>query len=142
MKNTKDYDGNIALCAFLNVITLISLFKHPKHLSEIPHTVVHLFGAVVLTVVSSVTLIIELNLKAGTAERQNVEDLRIIVLPWETVFIAGWIALQIYEFWMRMGQRIRQNFEDPRKTETQGFPEMETLTSGLKPETSENIPPL
>ncbi|XP_072534729.1 uncharacterized protein [Salminus brasiliensis] len=95
MGNKKDGKGYMALTALLHVSAATSLFKHPDDLPNIPHCVIYIFGAVGLNTVNSIALVLELCLKAGSGAR-TVEDLRVIVLPSETLFIAGWLVLQIY----------------------------------------------
>ncbi|KAL6487986.1 hypothetical protein MHYP_G00046120 [Metynnis hypsauchen] len=93
----KDGGGYMALTAFLHVLSAISLFKHPKHLPDLPHILIYMFGAVGLNIVNSITLITELSLKADKGA-PTLQDLRVIVLPFETAFVSAWLALQIYHF--------------------------------------------
>ncbi|KAL7876949.1 hypothetical protein SRHO_G00035920 [Serrasalmus rhombeus] len=107
-----------------------------KGRGDIPHILIYMFGAVGLNVVNSITLMTELSLKAGQGER-TVEDLRVIVLPFETIFVFGWLALQVCDVWIRTRHRIKENFEDKREQTPQDFQEMDVLASPmLKPSES------
>ncbi|KAL7889289.1 hypothetical protein AOLI_G00015470 [Acnodon oligacanthus] len=114
MENYKDRGGYMALTAFLHVLSAISLFKHPEHLPDLPHILIYMFGAVGLNIVNSITLMTELILKADKGA-PTFQDLRVIVLPFETVFVSAWLALQVYHFWMGTRLRIKQNSEDQRE---------------------------
>ncbi|XP_060727713.1 uncharacterized protein LOC132846925 isoform X1 [Tachysurus vachellii] len=104
---TKDRAGYVALVILLHVLAATSLFKHPTHLPEFLHVMIFMFGSVGLVVVNSLVLVVELFLKSGKGAR-TVEDLRVIVLPFETAFVLAWLALQIYSAWMRLQVRKKK----------------------------------
>ncbi|XP_036429006.1 uncharacterized protein LOC118809634 [Colossoma macropomum] len=142
MKNKKDCGGYMALTALIHVLAATSFFKHPKDLPDFLHILIYMFGAVVLNIVNSMALAAELCLKAGNGVRA-VEDLRVIILPFETVFASGWLTLQVYHVWIRIRHRITQNFEDQTEREPQVLPEMDILTaSELKPSDPSEDDPL
>ncbi|KAL7876950.1 hypothetical protein SRHO_G00035930, partial [Serrasalmus rhombeus] len=130
MENYKDCAGYMALTAFLHVLSTISLFKHPKHLPDLPHILIYMFGAVGLNIVNSITLITELSLKADKGA-PTLQDLRVIVVPFETIFVSAWLALQIYHFWMGTRHRIKQNFEDQREAGAQDPQAMVALSPSV-----------
>ncbi|GAA6074876.1 uncharacterized protein LOC113655246 isoform X1, partial [Tachysurus ichikawai] len=95
LEHKKDRAGYVALVILLHVLAATSLFKHPTHLPEFLHVMIFMFGSVGLVVVNSLVLVVELFQKSGKGAR-TVEDLRVIVLPFETAFVLAWLALQIY----------------------------------------------
>ncbi|XP_046732688.1 uncharacterized protein LOC124403113 isoform X3 [Silurus meridionalis] len=122
---SQDRGGFLALMPLLHVLAATCLFKHPKHLPDLLHIMVYMFGAVGLSTINSIVLATELILKEGKGVR-NIEDLCTIVLPLETLFVSAWLILQIYDAWLRFKDGSHQ-FED----ETTGFEvaEMEVLTN-------------
>ncbi|XP_046718466.1 uncharacterized protein LOC124394364 [Silurus meridionalis] len=111
----KELAGFLALIPLLSVLPPICLFKHPKHLPEVFHIMVYMFGAVGLSAVNAIVLATELILKAGKGAR-TIEDLRVIVLPLETVFVFAWLTLQIYDAWMKYKDGALYLYEDTRRT--------------------------
>ncbi|XP_036421650.1 uncharacterized protein LOC118805145 isoform X2 [Colossoma macropomum] len=128
----KDYSGYSALMVLLHVLPPAVLFDHPRNIPKLPHIILHLFGSSGLSVVTSLTLALELILKSGTGEPRTLPEMHIIILPFESLFISGWIALQIYDTWMRMRRRIKSNFEAGGEADLQvgeDGEEMEVLSS-------------
>ncbi|XP_058242822.1 uncharacterized protein LOC131351398 isoform X2 [Hemibagrus wyckioides] len=131
----KDRSGYLALTPLIHILAATCLFKHPKYLPDFHHVMIYMFGAVGLTTVNAIALIIELTVKAGAGAR-TIGDMRVIVLTLETVFVSFWLVLQIYDAWMRVKDRIKCNFEDEKvKTPesclpgmTFDFPEMTSLS--------------
>ncbi|XP_050957339.1 uncharacterized protein LOC127158233 [Labeo rohita] len=68
----------------------------------------YMFGAVGLVLLSSVTLTVELILKARNGERV-VKDLRLIVFPSECVFALYWLFLQMCVYWKIVTIRFTHN---------------------------------
>ncbi|XP_072531053.1 uncharacterized protein [Salminus brasiliensis] len=131
---SKDYSGYLALTALLHILPSGSLFDHPRSIQKIPHVILYMFGASGLNIVTPLTLASELILKAGTGER-TLPEMHIVILPFECLFVLGWLALQIYSSWMRMRGRIKRNFEDEEEAEAQageGGEEMEVRASLTK----------
>ncbi|XP_060781240.1 uncharacterized protein LOC132889092 isoform X2 [Neoarius graeffei] len=124
----KDHAGYLALIALVHVLAAACLFKHPKYLPGLLHTMTYMFGAVGLSTINAIALATELILKAVKGTR-NIEDLRVIVLPLETVFLIAWLALQIYDAWMRLKDRIKRNFEDEKTARPETVPETEHLSN-------------
>ncbi|XP_072531057.1 uncharacterized protein [Salminus brasiliensis] len=131
---SEDYSGYLALTAVLHILPPASLLDHPRNIKKIPHVIFYMFGTSGLSIVTSLTLGSELILKAGTAER-TLPQMHIIILPFESLFVFGWLALLIYDSWMRMRGRIKRNFEDEEEAEAQageGGEEMEVRASLTK----------
>ncbi|KAI4881934.1 hypothetical protein NFI96_034125 [Prochilodus magdalenae] len=127
-KNNEDCGGYMAMSALIHVLATTTLFKHPKNLPDLPHILIYMFGAVGPNIVSSITLITELSLKAANGA-PTIEDLRVIVLSSETVFVSAWLALQVYNLWMEIRHRIKDNFEDQNEAGPQDPQEMEVLSA-------------
>ncbi|KAI5108453.1 hypothetical protein C0J45_2047 [Silurus meridionalis] len=94
-------------------------FVVPKK-DEVFHIMVYMFGAVGLSAVNAIVLATELILKAGKGAR-TIEDLRVIVLPFETVFVFAWLTLQIYNAWRRYKDGALYLYEDTRRTGPEHF---------------------
>ncbi|KAK1791209.1 hypothetical protein P4O66_013229, partial [Electrophorus voltai] len=103
MENHKDCAGFMALIALFHILAATTFLKHPNILPYFSHMMVYMFGAVGLTVINSVSLATELILKAGKGSR-TTEDLRVIVLSFEIIFVSGWLGLEMYgvcESWQK-----------------------------------------
>ncbi|XP_062405751.1 uncharacterized protein LOC134096027 [Sardina pilchardus] len=100
--SSKEGPGWLALYVLLHLLSVLTLFKHPKQVPELPHAIVYIFGAAGLSALNSIFLTTELILKAVSETGQRtLIDLRVFVLPCECVFVAGWILLQIHDAWTR-----------------------------------------
>ncbi|XP_047668831.1 uncharacterized protein LOC113655243 isoform X2 [Tachysurus fulvidraco] len=119
----KDLNGYLALIPLIHVLTATCLFKHPKYLPDFLHMMIYMFGAVVLSTVSAIALATELILKAGKGAR-SIGDLRVIVLPLETVFCSAWLMLQIYDSWMKFKE---SHFKEESRAEPEIAQEMEVM---------------
>uniref|UniRef100_A0A3B4C3V6 Ig-like domain-containing protein n=1 Tax=Pygocentrus nattereri TaxID=42514 RepID=A0A3B4C3V6_PYGNA len=119
----KERDGLTCLAAYLYVLTGMLLFKvviddyglfsrrpHSNRTRQVVesstvtgtqrtsgHAIVYMLGAVGLSCVNSVALAVELILKARNGER-TVNDLRVILVPFECIFPIGCLVLQISAF--------------------------------------------
>ncbi|XP_036427992.1 uncharacterized protein LOC118809112 isoform X1 [Colossoma macropomum] len=78
------------------------------------HAIVYMLGAVGLSFVNSIALAVELILKARNGER-TVEDLRVILIPSESVFAIGCLMLQISAFWWTNRERLMYDLKDLRQ---------------------------
>ncbi|KAG7455335.1 hypothetical protein MATL_G00255530 [Megalops atlanticus] len=101
---SKEGPGLISVTAYLYTLTAAAGFKHRSDLPAIPHTFLYMFGATGLTVVNSVAVAVELFQKAKTGH-QTVEDLQIILLSFESVFVTGWLTLQLFAYCMKKKQK-------------------------------------
>ncbi|XP_058242080.1 uncharacterized protein LOC131351013 [Hemibagrus wyckioides] len=123
----EDRSGYLALIPLVHVLTAICLFRHPKYLPDFLHVMIYMFGAVGLSSINAIVLATELILKAGKGLR-TLGDLRVVVLPLETLYFSAWLALQIYDFWKRLKNRAKQGFEMETRTGAEIVPEMEALS--------------
>ncbi|XP_058262133.1 uncharacterized protein LOC131363528 [Hemibagrus wyckioides] len=116
--DVKERDALVCVTAYLQILTLITLFTHLNYNSDpdpesdsntgtqqsLSHLVVFMFGTVGVVFVNAGALLVELTLKARNGER--TVDLRVILLPTESVFAACCLALQIYTFWKTKRKRF------------------------------------
>ncbi|KAG7455333.1 hypothetical protein MATL_G00255510 [Megalops atlanticus] len=109
----RESPGLMAMIAYLYTLAAISGFRHRTNLPEIPHSIVYMFGVTGMIVVNSVTVAVELIQKAKKGYR-TVEDLRIILLPCESLFVIGWFTLQIYALCMEI-KITRKKLEKRKK---------------------------
>ncbi|XP_060727710.1 uncharacterized protein LOC132846924 isoform X2 [Tachysurus vachellii] len=123
LMDEKDRSGYLALIPLIHVLTATCLFKHPKYLPDFLHMMIYMFGAVVPSTVSAIALATELILKAGKGAR-SIGDLRLIILPLETVFCSAWLMLQIYDSWMKFKER---HFKEESRAEPEIVQEMEEM---------------
>ncbi|KAL2089141.1 hypothetical protein ACEWY4_016040 [Coilia grayii] len=102
--------------ALLYSLTAASGFNHPDTTTDIPlpHITVYMFGAAALAVINAVTLATELITIMVTGARM-CSDLQVIVLSSECVFVCGWIALQLYHYWIRKREIIKEQLRDISK---------------------------
>ncbi|XP_076831466.1 uncharacterized protein LOC143476933 isoform X2 [Brachyhypopomus gauderio] len=140
MENDKDRGGYMALTVLIHLLVATAFFKHSEHLSDFPHLLIYMFGAVGLNIVSSVTLVTELNLRAGTGS--PTVDLLVVVVPFESVFVTGWLALQIYNVLIINRDRLKQNCEDQQAARFRVPQEMDVLSASQPnpPDNNEEIP--
>ncbi|XP_058858370.1 uncharacterized protein LOC131701862 [Acipenser ruthenus] len=95
IKQDKALPGLICEGIFLYSLAAIAFFEQRDNVRVTLHMIVYMFGTTVLTVVNAVALITELMLQAENGYRR-VKDLRLIVLPFECLFLMGWLGLQTY----------------------------------------------
>ncbi|KAJ8287168.1 hypothetical protein GJAV_G00048420 [Gymnothorax javanicus] len=93
----KEHPGIMCFTAFLVIITAIMKFNHRSDLPDLPHILIYVLGSAGLSVLNSVALATEVFLKAEKGQR-TVEDLRMVVLLLESLFLSFWLGLQIYAF--------------------------------------------
>ncbi|KAL6457740.1 hypothetical protein MHYP_G00347030 [Metynnis hypsauchen] len=67
--DTTDYSGYMAVMALAHVLPPAVLFDHPRNIPRLPHIILHLFGSSGLSVVTSLTLALELILKSVSQSR-------------------------------------------------------------------------
>ncbi|XP_066531032.1 uncharacterized protein [Hoplias malabaricus] len=142
----KDNPAYLVMMILFNLLPPAALFKHPTHSPKLPHIILHVFGASGLSIVSSITLASELLIEAETGLR-TLPEFHIILFPFESLFIFAWICLQIYCSWMKMKDRIKNNFKDGREVGFQvdgDVGEMEVLSTDSRqsPENSPEDPSL
>ncbi|XP_047672915.1 uncharacterized protein LOC113650976 isoform X2 [Tachysurus fulvidraco] len=96
--DVKERDALVCGTVFLQVLSLVTLFTRLKDskATQRGHLVVFMFGTVGVVFVNAVVLSVELILTARNGER--TVDLRLILLPTESVFAACYLALLISTF--------------------------------------------
>ncbi|MCI4383874.1 hypothetical protein PGIGA_G00031770 [Pangasianodon gigas] len=120
--NVKERDAFTCVTAFLNTLTVMILFTSLTHLSvtksdsrntgtqrSLSHLVVFVFGTAVVVFVNAVALLVELILKSRNGQR--TVDLRVILLPTESVFAVCCLALQLSAFWQENRERFREDIK-------------------------------
>ncbi|KAM9477727.1 uncharacterized protein Hap1MRO34_010506 isoform 2-T2 [Clarias gariepinus] len=130
LMDNKDRAGSLALMPLVQVLVATCFFKHPKVLPDFIHIVIYMFGAVGLSIVNAIALATELILKTEAGAR-TIEDLRLIVLPFEMVSLFAWLTIQIYSAWIGLRDsfnRMEHNFENKRRPKPEVIPEMEALS--------------
>ncbi|KAJ8338621.1 hypothetical protein SKAU_G00354070 [Synaphobranchus kaupii] len=103
LDKNKDSPARMCLFAFLYILAMD--IKHSSDLPDVPRMLVYFFGTAVLSVVNSVALATELILKAEKGER-TLEELQVIVLPFETFFLAFRLILLMYAYWIKKKETI------------------------------------
>ncbi|XP_062405697.1 uncharacterized protein LOC134095982 isoform X2 [Sardina pilchardus] len=93
-----EYAGIMAVTALLKLLSAVSLFEHPSNLQGMPQLIVYGFGSAGLCLVNSITLMTELLLKARNGKR-SISDLRLVILPFDSISVSGWFFLLIYNYW-------------------------------------------
>ncbi|KAJ8287175.1 hypothetical protein GJAV_G00048520 [Gymnothorax javanicus] len=93
----KEHPGIMCFTAFLYIMKAIMRFNHRSDLPAVPHILAYVFGSAGLSVLNSVALATEVFLKAEKGQR-TVEDLRVVILLIESLFLACWLCLQTYAF--------------------------------------------
>ncbi|KAK1161835.1 hypothetical protein AOXY_G19491 [Acipenser oxyrinchus oxyrinchus] len=109
-KHEKGSHGLICEVIFLYSLAAIACFEQRDNIPVICNMIVYMFGTTVLTVVNAVALITEMMLQADNGFRR-VKDLRLIVLPFECLFLMGWLGLQTYGYCLEEKNRIQQQPE-------------------------------
>ncbi|KAB5555152.1 hypothetical protein PHYPO_G00030200 [Pangasianodon hypophthalmus] len=120
VNNVKERDALTCVTAFLNTLTMMILFTSLMHFSvtksdsrntgtqrSLSHLVVFVFGTAVVVFVNAVALLVELILKSRNGQR--TVDLRVILLPTESVFAVCCLALQLFAFWQENRERFRED---------------------------------
>ncbi|XP_047672908.1 uncharacterized protein LOC113650988 isoform X3 [Tachysurus fulvidraco] len=113
--DVKERDALVCVTTFLQVLSLITLFTYlnDSKATQRGHLVVFMFGTVGVVFVNAVVLSVELILKARNGER--TVDLRLILLPTESVFAACYTALLISAFWKDNREEFREDIEKLRQ---------------------------
>ncbi|XP_047672910.1 uncharacterized protein LOC113638948 [Tachysurus fulvidraco] len=113
--DVKERDALVCVTTFLQILSLITLFTflNNSKATQRAYLVVFMFGTVGVVFVNAVVLSVELILKARNGER--TVDLRLILLPTESVFAACYLALQISTFWKDNRERFKKDIEKLRQ---------------------------
>ncbi|XP_028811593.1 uncharacterized protein LOC114765577 isoform X2 [Denticeps clupeoides] len=97
LKNDDGTAGSLSVVVLLQILSLCEILDRafePKF-AEKPRRILYISGTVGLCAVNSITLATELIMKAERGER-TVEDLRLVVFPFECFLLCGWLALCVY----------------------------------------------
>ncbi|KAL2089143.1 hypothetical protein ACEWY4_016042 [Coilia grayii] len=108
MENNEERAGLLSVTALFQLLGLagrLDFFNKPR-LAETPKMILYMYGAFGVLAVNSITLATELMLKSRKGQR-TVADLRVVVLPFECVFVLGWIVLWSHAYWTVRGKRIK-----------------------------------
>ncbi|XP_061071724.1 uncharacterized protein LOC133105563 [Conger conger] len=111
LENNKELPVWMCFYAFLYVLTATADFQHNTDDYDdvewdVAHILVYVFGST-LSVINSVALPTEVFLKAEKGER-TVEDFWLIVLPFESLFLAFWGGLQMCAYYKRKREKIHR----------------------------------
>ncbi|XP_056309060.1 uncharacterized protein LOC130220842 [Danio aesculapii] len=113
LEGDKERLGWICVISFNEILKMIAILLQAKELLErrrqqrqtseqksvsLCNELMYMFGAVGLVLLSSVSLTVELILKALNGERV-IGDLRVIVFPSESAFVLYWLLLQMHAYW-------------------------------------------
>ncbi|XP_058262129.1 uncharacterized protein LOC131363524 [Hemibagrus wyckioides] len=125
--DVKERDALVCVTVFLQILSKITLFTHINYVTDkrydsrdpethhsLPHLVVFMFGTVGVVLVNTVVLLVELILKARNGER--TVDLRLILLPTESVFAVCYLTLQISTFWKKNRERLANGIKKLRQS--------------------------
>ncbi|XP_062405259.1 uncharacterized protein LOC134095635 [Sardina pilchardus] len=111
LENHEERAGLMTVTALLHLLALSGIFDFVKcSLAETPKTILYKYGAVGLVAVNAATLGTELILKSRKGER-TVADLRVVVLPFECVFVLGWIVLWSQTYWRNKRKSIKEELD-------------------------------
>ncbi|KAK9964778.1 hypothetical protein ABG768_005922 [Culter alburnus] len=99
--------GWIFVTVLLHILTAIAPTRFPRTVPDVIYTTLFMYGVAGLPVVNSVSLATELILQVYKGER-TVDDLRVIVLPFESVMSGVWLVLQIYAYWAVAGRDVQK----------------------------------
>ncbi|KAL2088341.1 hypothetical protein ACEWY4_015240 [Coilia grayii] len=106
LENNEECAGLLSVAALLQLLALAGWFDTAKpSLAETPKIILYMYGAFGVLAVNSITLATELMLKLRNGQR--TVDLRVVVLPFECVFVLGWIVLWSHAYWRRDQKRIK-----------------------------------
>ncbi|KAJ8287166.1 hypothetical protein GJAV_G00048390 [Gymnothorax javanicus] len=93
----KELPGIVCYTAFLLIIKATTRFDHRNDLPDVPHILIYVLGSAGLSVLNSVVLATEVFLKAEKGQR-TVEDLWMVTLLLESLFLSFWLGLQTYAY--------------------------------------------
>lgn len=106
LEYTNERFGWIFVTVMLHVLTAISPTRFPRKVPDVIYTTLFMYGVAGLPVVNSVSLATELILQVYKGER-TVDDLRVIVLAFESIMPGVWLVLQIHAYWAVAGRDVQ-----------------------------------
>ncbi|XP_067278299.1 uncharacterized protein [Pseudorasbora parva] len=107
LEYTNERFGWIFVTVLLHVLTAISPSHFSRTVPDVIYTTLFMYGVAGLPVVNSVSLAMELLLQVYKGER-TVDDLRVIVLPFESLMSGVWLVLQIHAYWTDAGRDVQK----------------------------------
>ncbi|XP_018596339.1 uncharacterized protein LOC108927487 [Scleropages formosus] len=109
LENDKECSAKMCVSGFLCILIFTSCFHNSGNLHAIPHTIVYEFGATGLALVNSVTLAVQLILKAETG---GWIDFRLLTLPFESLFFMSWFTLNLFSYWTEKKEKLKKELSD------------------------------
>ncbi|XP_048827861.1 uncharacterized protein LOC125705360 [Brienomyrus brachyistius] len=108
IENDKGRPVKICEFVFIYILTVTFLFRFWKreHLLAKPRKCVYLSGTFALPLLNCVALAVALKLKADTGKQPL--DLRLIVLNSGSVFLFGWLVIQMSAYWLAKKEKIKE----------------------------------
>uniref|UniRef100_A0A8C1YHL1 Ig-like domain-containing protein n=1 Tax=Cyprinus carpio TaxID=7962 RepID=A0A8C1YHL1_CYPCA len=97
LEYTNERFGWIFVTVLLHVLTATVSERFSRTLPDAVYNTLFMFGVAGLPVINSVSLATELILQVYKGER-TVDDLRVLVLPFESIMAGVWLILQICEY--------------------------------------------
>ncbi|XP_059373839.1 uncharacterized protein LOC132110846 isoform X1 [Carassius carassius] len=97
LEYTNERFGWIFVTVMLHILTAISPTRFPRKVPDVIYTTLFMYGVAGLPLVNSVSLATELILQVYKGER-TVDDLRVIVLAFESIMPGVWLVLQIHAY--------------------------------------------
>ncbi|XP_058652499.1 uncharacterized protein LOC131552617 [Onychostoma macrolepis] len=118
LEYTNERFGWIFVTVLLHVLTAISPSRFPRKVPDVIYTSLYMYGVAGLPVINSVSLATELILQLYKGER-TVDDLRVIVLAFESIMSGVWLVLQIHAYWAVSGRNVQNELYTLRDFTTQ-----------------------
>ncbi|XP_031416166.2 uncharacterized protein LOC105888671 [Clupea harengus] len=109
LERNEERDGLLSVIALFQLLVAserLEFYSQPS-LAETPKTILYMYGAFGVVAVNAITLATELMLKSRKG-RRTLKDLRVIVLPFECVFVLSCIALWIHAVCTEASEGIKQ----------------------------------
>ncbi|XP_026134619.1 uncharacterized protein LOC113112911 [Carassius auratus] len=107
LEYTNERFGWIFVTVMLHILTAISPTPFPRKVPDVIYTTLFMYGVAGLPMVNSVSLATELILQVYKGER-TVDDLRVIVLAFESIMPGVWLVLQIHAYWAVAGRDVKK----------------------------------
>ncbi|XP_051945461.1 uncharacterized protein LOC127617537 [Xyrauchen texanus] len=123
LEYTKRRYGWMLVTVLLHILTAIAPERFSRTVPDVIYTVLFMYGVAGLPVVNSVSLATELILQVYKGER-TVDDLRVIVLPFESIMAGVWLILQIHAYWAVQGGDVQQELYVLRDLVTECTPKL------------------
>ncbi|XP_055026565.2 uncharacterized protein [Misgurnus anguillicaudatus] len=123
LEYSKERIGWICVALLQHILTAIAPGRFSGAFPDVIYTVLFMYGAACLPMVNSVSLATELILQVYKGER-TMHDLRVVVLPFESVMYGVWLILQIYAYWKFSLKDIKEELNVLRDTVADCTPQL------------------